>query len=89
MIGVQLLVSGSTLSSAQLVPTLVWTTPGFSWQAMAGIALPLFIVTMASQNVPGVAVLKSFGFDTPWRASMLVTGAGPCWVPRSAATLLI
>ncbi|NYE94091.1 benzoate membrane transport protein [Psychromicrobium silvestre] len=76
VIGVQLLVSGSTLSSAQLVPTLVWTTPGFSWQAMAGIALPLFIVTMASQNVPGVAVLKSFGFDTPWRASMLVTGAG-------------
>jgi benzoate membrane transport protein len=31
---------------------------------------------MASQNVPGVAVLRSFGYQTPWRASMLVTGAG-------------
>jgi len=33
-------------------------------------------VTMASQNVPGVAVLRSFGYQTPWRPAMLVTGAG-------------
>ncbi|MEV7635955.1 benzoate/H(+) symporter BenE family transporter [Pseudarthrobacter enclensis] len=59
-----------------ILPALVWTTPAFSLQAMAGIALPLFVVTMASQNVPGVAVLRSFGFDTPWRPSMLVTGTG-------------
>jgi benzoate membrane transport protein len=31
---------------------------------------------MASQNVPGVAVLRSFGYETPWRPAMLVTGAG-------------
>jgi benzoate membrane transport protein len=31
---------------------------------------------MASQNVPGVAVLRSFGYGTPWRPAMLVTGAG-------------
>lgn len=76
VIGIYLGFSGTTLSAAHLVPTLVWTTPGFSWQAIAGISLPLFIVTMASQNVPGVAVLKSFGFNTPWRSSMVVTGIG-------------
>lgn len=57
-------------------PTVELTAPEFSLQAMAGIALPLYIVTMASQNVPGVAVLASFGYRTPWRASMFVTGIG-------------
>ena len=75
-IGVSLASAGSIPNTEGLVPALVWTTPSFSLQAMAGIALPLFVVTMASQNVPGVAVLRSFGFDTPWRPSMLVTGAG-------------
>jgi benzoate membrane transport protein len=43
----------------------VWTAPAFSWQAMVGIALPLFVVTMASQNVPGVAVSRAAGYATP------------------------
>lgn len=43
----------------------VWTTPVFSLPAMIGIALPLFIVTMASQNVPGVAALKASGYEPP------------------------
>lgn len=68
--------SGSGLTQTTLLPALAWTTPSFSLQAMAGIALPLFVVTMASQNVPGVAVLRSFGYHTPWRPAMLVTGAG-------------
>ncbi|HEY8294319.1 MAG TPA: benzoate/H(+) symporter BenE family transporter [Micrococcaceae bacterium] len=76
VIAVVLAGSGTTVAVGALLPAFAWTTPAFSWQAMAGIALPLFIVTMASQNVPGVAVLKSFGFSTPWRMSMLVTGAG-------------
>lgn len=37
----------------------VFTMPEFSWQAMIGVALPLFMVTMASQNVPAVAVLRA------------------------------
>lgn len=53
-----------------------WTTPTFDAAAIVGIAIPLYIVTMASQNVPGVAVLKSFGYETPWRPAMFVTGAG-------------
>lgn len=76
VIGISLAATGTGLGGGALLPTLVWTTPAFSLQAMAGIALPLFVVTMASQNVPGVAVLRSFGYETPWRPSMLVTGAG-------------
>lgn len=50
--------------------------PHVDVQAVVGIAVPLWLVTMASQNVPGVAVLKSFGYETPWRPTLLVTGLG-------------
>ncbi len=43
----------------------VFTTPRFSLAAMVGIALPLFVVTMASQNVPGAAVLRADGYMVP------------------------
>lgn len=43
----------------------VWTAPALSWTAVAGIALPLFVVTMASQNIPGVAVMRASGFEAP------------------------
>jgi benzoate membrane transport protein len=45
--------------------TPVFIMPTFSLAAVIGIALPLFIVTMASQNVPGVAVIRAFGLPTP------------------------
>jgi benzoate membrane transport protein len=48
----------------------VWVTPVFSLQALVGIALPLFIVTMASQNVPAVAVLRSAGYQVPISSSI-------------------
>ncbi|GGI84165.1 benzoate/H(+) symporter BenE family transporter [Pseudarthrobacter scleromae] len=76
VIGISLASGGTSLGDGEILPVPAWTTPAFSLQAMAGIALPLFVVTMASQNVPGVAVLRSFGYDTPWRPAMLVTGAG-------------
>lgn len=41
----------------------VWITPQFSLQAIIGIALPLFIVTMASQNMPGVATIRASGYE--------------------------
>ena len=41
-----------------IIPRLEWVTPHFSVQAAISIALPLFIVTMASQNIPGVAILN-------------------------------
>jgi benzoate membrane transport protein len=43
----------------------VWVTPEFSFRTWVGVALPLFIVTMASQNLPGVAVFKANGYEPP------------------------
>jgi benzoate membrane transport protein len=45
--------------------TPVFIAPTFSFAAIVGIALPLFIVTMASQNVPGVAVIRASGYEVP------------------------
>ena len=45
--------------------TPVFTSPQFSLSALMGMALPLFIVTMASQNVPGVAVIRASGYTVP------------------------
>jgi benzoate membrane transport protein len=53
----------------------LWTTPVFSWSAFVGIALPLFVVTMASQNLPGVAAQRAAGYATPVSASITATGA--------------
>ena len=43
----------------------IFIAPTFSFAAVVGIALPLFIVTMASQNVPGVAVIRASGYPIP------------------------
>nr|WP_322110992.1 benzoate/H(+) symporter BenE family transporter [Steroidobacter gossypii] len=43
----------------------VFVAPTFSLAAVVGVALPLFIVTMASQNVPGVATIRASGYDVP------------------------
>jgi len=43
----------------------VFTMPAFSTSALFGVALPLFVVTMASQNVPGVAVIRASGYSVP------------------------
>ncbi|MGH3169798.1 MAG: benzoate/H(+) symporter BenE family transporter [Trebonia sp.] len=59
-----------------LLPHLDWTVPDLTWAGVLGIALPLYVVTMAGQNVPGVAVMKSYGYEVPWRETMTVTGIG-------------
>ncbi|EOM74902.1 benzoate transporter BenE [Rhodococcus rhodnii] len=66
----------ASIAAADLVASIELTAPTWTWQAIVGIALPLYIVTMASQNIPGTAVMASFGYRVPWRASMLTTGAG-------------
>jgi benzoate membrane transport protein len=53
----------------------VWTTPVFSVGAVVGVALPLFVVTMASQNLPGVAAQRAAGYTTPVSPSITATGA--------------
>jgi benzoate membrane transport protein len=62
------------LADATLRPALAWTVPTFDLGAIVGIALPLFLVTMAGQNVPGTAVLSSYGYEAPLRPSLVTTG---------------
>ena len=52
----------------------VFTAPRFSLAAAIGIALPLFVVTMASQNLPGVAAQRAAGYDTPVSPVITTTG---------------
>jgi benzoate membrane transport protein len=61
---------------AAMLPRVELTVPHWSWQAVIGIAVPLYIVTMAAQNIPGVAIMESYGFRVPWRAAMVTTGLG-------------
>ncbi|MFM9902467.1 MAG: benzoate/H(+) symporter BenE family transporter [Polaromonas sp.] len=51
---------GSALTLSLAMPVLV--VPTFSWAAMVSLALPLFVVTMASQNLPGVAAIQAAGY---------------------------
>jgi len=48
--------------------------PTFTPSVMLGVGIPLFIVTMTSQNMPGVVALKSAGYTPPVSASLTVTG---------------
>ena len=54
--------------------TPVFTLPEFSWQAAVSLALPLFVVTMASQNLPGVAAIRAAGYQMP--ISKLISFSG-------------
>lgn len=66
----------TAIVAKDLLPRIDLTAPTFTVAGVVGIALPLYLVTMASQNVPGVAVMAGLGYRIPWRRSMIVTGAG-------------
>src|ERR1700761_5164239 len=59
-----------------ILPHLIWTAPAVTWASLLSLAVPLYIVTMAGQNVPGVAIMASYGYQVPWRETMAVTGLG-------------
>jgi benzoate membrane transport protein len=63
------------LSGLSYAPTLTLTEPVLSVGAV-GLGISLFIVTMASQNIPGIAVLEGFGYEVPVRPMLIDTGAG-------------
>jgi benzoate membrane transport protein len=67
---------GIQVSSADWLISVNLIVPGFSLASVFSIALPLFLVAMASQNIPGIAIMKSFGYQVPFRASLVTTGLG-------------
>lgn len=63
MFGVELPEGAMANWAASLAPPMELVTPAFTLPSLISIALPLFIVTMASQNIPGIAVLKVNHYD--------------------------
>lgn len=63
-----------TVVYSSFIAPLEFVNPTFSIEAVIGIAVPLYLVTMASQNIPGIAIMKSFGYEVPFKPSMLLTG---------------
>lgn len=59
---------------ASVIPQLEFIRPAFDTQALISIGIPLFVVTMASQNVPGVAVLRAYGYQPKAGPLILNTG---------------
>ncbi|MFY9713776.1 MAG: benzoate/H(+) symporter BenE family transporter [Microbacterium sp.] len=76
VVAISLAGAGAPFDATLLLPHLELTAPTFTVGAIVGLALPLFIVTMASQNVPGIAIMRSYGYEVPWQPAMLVTGLG-------------
>ncbi|MBL8587082.1 MAG: benzoate/H(+) symporter BenE family transporter [Methylobacteriaceae bacterium] len=60
--------------AAALAPHLEWVWPTLTLPAVIGVALPLYLVTMASQNLPGLAVLKLNGYEPAPGPLLRVTG---------------
>jgi benzoate membrane transport protein len=65
---------------AELWPRPVFVAPRFELSALVSISVPLFIVTMASQNIPGVAVLNLNGYRP---------AVGPIFVATGVASAII
>ena len=55
-------------------PSLEWVTPVFHWQTLLSLGVPLFLITLSTQNIPGVAVLHSHGYRPPVSPIMASTG---------------
>jgi benzoate membrane transport protein len=61
--------------ASQLQPTeLVWIWPVFDPAVLVGLGVPLYLVTMASQNLPGAAVIRAAGYQVPFAACIGLTG---------------
>ena len=62
VVAVGVIAASAPLPAGGWMPEPVLVMPSLSFAAVTGIALPLFIVTMASQNIPGLAVLSANGY---------------------------
>ena len=67
---------GLSVSSEDWLVTVNLVQPSFSLGSVFTIAIPLYLVAMASQNIPGIAIMNSYGFKVPFRAALATTGLG-------------
>jgi benzoate membrane transport protein len=69
------LLTGTDLSGLRFAaPVLEPVLPDFRLSAILGLGLPLYLVTMASQNLPGFATLRAAGYEPPVAPALTVTG---------------
>ncbi|HMS96376.1 MAG TPA: benzoate/H(+) symporter BenE family transporter, partial [Tabrizicola sp.] len=67
--------TGSDFSALHLAaPAFVPVAPAFDAAVILGLALPLYLVTMASQNLPGFATLRAAGYEPPVAQALTTTG---------------
>jgi benzoate membrane transport protein len=62
------------LEEARIFPSFEIVTPAFDLIPILSIGIPLYLITMASQNLPGIAIMKGFGYKVPVRAVITSTG---------------
>ncbi|MBP1845358.1 benzoate membrane transport protein [Rhizobium petrolearium] len=72
--GVELPADTMEQIGAAIHPDLTFIEPVFTWSGIVSVAVPLFIVTMASQNIPGIAILKVHHYEPP--PGLLFAGTG-------------
>jgi benzoate membrane transport protein len=75
-IGIAVTAGSGWLADASLAPQVVFVAPHFDPLVIVSLGLPLFVVTMAGQNVPGFAVMSTFGYTLPPRPPLLASGLG-------------
>lgn len=69
------LAAGADVSTLALAaPVLEPVAPEFRLSVLLGLGLPLYLVTMASQNLPGFATLRAAGYEPPVTPALTVTG---------------
>lgn len=74
-LGLAFTLGGASLPALSLpLPTLTFIAPEFRPDVLIGLGLPLYLVTMASQNLPGFATLRAAGYEPPVRAALVTTG---------------
>lgn len=75
IVGVVISAGDDWMRDASLAPALTFTAPVLDPLVIVSLGIPLYIVTMAGQNVPGFAVLTTLGYrDVPARRMLVATG---------------
>jgi benzoate membrane transport protein len=67
---------GLVVSASDWLVNVSLIQPLFNLGSIFTIAIPLYLVAMASQNIPGIAIMNSYGYKVPFRASLVATGLG-------------
>jgi len=93
VVGLAVVMSGDTSRFSGIEWTMtqfVWTTPTFTWQATISLAIPLFIIALASQNLPGLAILQAAGFKPQASRSVAASGLfGVLFAPFGAHSITL